>query len=807
MSHWPMAVLDDRACLVLANLELYRLLGLSAEEAEGKDFFRLTEGALEGTDLRDRLESALKRGEDFQSTPSCFVMRGGGSGACSCRAESSLNIGRGPTASCSHFKASDPSSLARRPGMTYSGKSSSSFDELRHKAEPLLREHEVDTSGYSGNILELVHELEVHQTELEIQNEELRNAQEELSRLHREYEDLYEFAPCGYITISPKGIITRCNLSGVSLLGCVRSNLQYKPLSSFVSRQSRDDFFAALKRAGETGEQQSEELRLVGENKAPLWVRCDILADTAEYGGVAQWRLTLMDISDRVLAQQDLQERERELAAIYENAELIMLVVDRNLVIRKVNRFTSKFFGLPPNRLTQRKIGEVLSCGQHKDDSRGCGFDRTCKHCTIRNILLHTFETGRNTDQAQADLQVRTQEQDKDLSCLVSTSLIPRNGQNLALVTIVDITERVRMEHKLRHTSFHDSLTGLYNRNFFQEEMNRLQNERYQSMGLLLCDLDGMKFVNDTLGHAKGDEMIKRAAELLRESFRAGDIIARIGGDEFAVFVPEVHADEAERLAQRLKSSTEENNRVDPEVPISMSMGYAVNREKPADMEELFREADSRMYWDKIQREQDARSIIVQALTRAMESRDFIHEGHAKSLEGIMEPLARSMDLSEGYIKKLRLLALYHDVGKVAMPKRILFKKGPLSQLEKREIRQHSEIGSRIAQAVPELTDIADWILKHHERWDGAGYPLGLSGDDIPLACRILALAEAYDAMVNDRPSGRAVSREEAIAQIRQNAGSQFDPVLAEKFIALVRQSGEDSPTDPLLDNSSSRTE
>ncbi|MCF8031388.1 MAG: diguanylate cyclase, partial [Desulfohalobiaceae bacterium] len=516
--------------------------------------------------------------------------------------------------------------------MTYKGKGSGSFDELRQKAEALQQKREVDASGYSGDILELVYELEVHQTELEIQNEELRSAQEELSRLHREYEDLYEFAPCGYITISPKGIITRCNLSGVSLLGCVRSKLKYKALSSFMSRRSQDDYFAALKRAGETGEQQSEELRLVGENKDPLWVRCDILADIAEDGGVAQWRLTLMDITQRIEAQQDLQDSQRELAAIYENAALIMLVVDRNLVIRKVNRFSSKFFGLPPNRLTQREIGEVLSCGQHKDDPRGCGFGRTCEHCTIRNTLLHTFQTGRNTDQAQTDLRVRTQEQESDLSCLVSTSLIPRNRENLALITIIDITERVRMEHELRYASFHDSLTGLYNRNFFQEEMNRLQNERYQSMGLILCDLDGMKFINDTLGHAKGDEMIKRAAELMRESFRAGDIIARIGGDEFAVFVPGVDAEEAERLAQRLKSSAVENNRVDPDVPISLSMGYAVNRETPADMEELFREADNRMYWEKTQREQDARSTIVQALTRAMENRDFIHEGHVKRL-------------------------------------------------------------------------------------------------------------------------------------------------------------------------------
>ncbi|MEF8823004.1 MAG: diguanylate cyclase [Desulfohalobiaceae bacterium] len=674
--------------------------------------------------------------------------------------------------------------------MTDKGSGSGSFDDLRQKAEALLREQQFDTSGYPNDILELVHELQVNQTELEIQNEELRNAQEELSRLHREFEDLYEFAPCGYITINDKGIITRCNLSGVSLLGYVRSNLKYKTLSGFVSRQSQEDYFAALKRAAETGEQQSEELKIVGENKASLWVRCDIRADTVENETVEQWRLTLMDITDRVMAQQGLMEKKRELGAIYENAPLIMLVVDRNLMIRTANRFAAQFFDVSQDRLSQVPLGEVFSCRYYKNDPRGCGMGLKCEHCAIKNALIHTFETGRSTDQSQGTLYVRTQGEDKELSCLVSSSLIPRSGESLTLLTIIDITERVRMENKLRYASFHDSLTGLYNRNFFQEEMHRLQKDPRHSMGLLLCDLDGMKFVNDTLGHAKGDEMIKRAAELLQENFRASDIIARIGGDEFAVIVPDVDREETESLVQRLRDSAEENNRLDPEVPVSLSIGYLVNKESPADMEALFREADNRMYQDKVRREQSARSVIVEAFMRALESRDFLNEGHSERLQEIMEALARSMGLSEEYIASLRLLARYHDVGKLVVPYRILFKPGPLNSLERREMQQHSEVGSRIAQSVPEIADISDWVLKHHERWDGSGYPMGLAGDDIPLACRILALAETYDALVNDRPSGEPVSREEALEHIRLHTGTQFDPVLTEKFIAAVERSG-----------------
>jgi len=678
--------------------------------------------------------------------------------------------------------------------MTYKNNGSASFDELRQKAEALLREKEVDTSGYSGDILELAHELQVHQTELEIQNEELRSAQQELSRLYREYEDLYEFAPCGYITLNPQGIITKCNISGVSLLGCARSNLKYRALSSFVSRQSQNDYFAALKRAGETEEQQSEELKLVRENKASLWVRCDICADQAEDGGVAQWRLTLMDITDRVLAQQGLQESKRELTAIYENAPLIMLVVDRCLEIRKVNRFTNRFFDLPTDSFTRKRIGEVFSCGHHEDHPRGCGFGPECEPCAIRKALSHTFETGKNTDQAQADLHIQAQGQGRDVSCLVSSSLINSNGETLALLTIVDITERVRTENKLRYASFHDSLTGLYNRNFFQEEIHRLQNDRDQKMGLILCDLNGMKFVNDTLGHAKGDEMIKRAAEILQKNFRASDIIARIGGDEFAVFVPVKDDNEAEELVQRLKRLAEENNRLDPTTPISLSIGYSVSKENSSDMDTLFREADHRMYRDKVQRQQSAHKVIVQTLTRALKFQDYINEDHCDRLQGLMDSLASSLGLSEEFIKNLHLLARYHDVGKLAVPDRILFKPGPLSSMERREMEQHTEVGSRIAQAIPEMADTADWILKHHEWWDGRGYPLGLSGRDIPLACRILAIVEAFDAMKSDRPYRKAMTREEAIAELRRCSGTRFDPDLVERFIWLLQNSDEDFP-------------
>jgi HD-GYP domain-containing protein (c-di-GMP phosphodiesterase class II) len=288
--------------------------------------------------------------------------------------------------------------------------------------------------------------------------------------------------------------------------------------------------------------------------------------------------------------------------------------------------------------------------------------------------------------------------------------------------------------------------------------------------------------------------MLCNTAAMLRESFRASDIIARIGGDEFAVLVTEIDEEAIGKLIARLKRSIEEYNARDPRIPLFLSLGYAVSGSNPVDMEDLFREADNRMYRDKMQKERSTRSYSLQALNKALEARDFITQGHNDRLQELVVSLARSLDLSEGSINDLCLLARFHDLGKLGIPDSILFKPGPLNGEEFSEMKKHCEIGQRIAQSMPLLAPIEEWVLKHHERWDGKGYPLGLEGEEIPLSCRILAIADAFDAMVSDRPYREAMPVEEAMLELRANAGTQFDPQLVQEFIAMIsdEESGEE---------------
>jgi diguanylate cyclase (GGDEF)-like protein/PAS domain S-box-containing protein len=363
---------------------------------------------------------------------------------------------------------------------------------------------------------------------------------------------------------------------------------------------------------------------------------------------------------------------------------------------------------------------------------------------------------------------------------------IQYQGRRATLGNYMDITERKLMEERLKYLSLHDPLTGLYNRAYFEQEMRRLESGRYNPVGLIVCDMDGLKLVNDTLGHNTGDTLLLAAAGVIKKAFREGDVVARIGGDEFAVLLPNSDETTVESACRRIQDVTAKYNATSPELPLSISVGFAVSNQTPTSMWELFKEADNNMYQEKLHRSQSAKSAIVQALMKTLEARDFITKSHSDRLQDLAAGLAIATGLPERNVTDLRLLAQFHDIGKVGIPDRILFKEGPLTPEESSEMQRHCEIGYRIAQSAPDLAPIADWILKHHEWWNGKGYPLGLKGEEIPLECRILAIADAYSAMTSDRPYRKAMSHEEAVAELRRCAGTQFDPHLVQKFVQVL---------------------
>lgn len=354
-----------------------------------------------------------------------------------------------------------------------------------------------------------------------------------------------------------------------------------------------------------------------------------------------------------------------------------------------------------------------------------------------------------------------------------------------AVESIRDITERKRAEEQLKHFSLHDALTGLYNRAFFEQEMLRLNNKRYAPVGIILCDVDGLKLINDTLGHTTGDALLVVAARVIRESFRQGDMVARMGGDEFAVLLPNSDREAVESVINRIREAVAVYNRENPSLILSISIGCAVGDES-FEMIDLYKEADMNMYRDKLQRSHNVRSAILLNIIKVLEDNDYTIGRQADRLQELVMGLGRFLCLDDQMINSLRLLAQFYDIGKVGVPEHILNKPGSLTVEEVTEVQLHSEIGHRIAQSAPELAHISDWILKHHEWWNGQGYPLGIEGKEIPLASRIMAIADAYDAMTNRRPYRNIMTHQEAVEELLRCAGTQFDANLVNKFICFL---------------------
>lgn len=351
-----------------------------------------------------------------------------------------------------------------------------------------------------------------------------------------------------------------------------------------------------------------------------------------------------------------------------------------------------------------------------------------------------------------------------------------------------DITERKRYEEKLEYLSLHDQLTGLYNRAFFEEELNRLSGAREYPITMISADLDDLKLINDTMGHQKGDQMLQAAAEVLKQSLRSSDILARVGGDEFMGILPRTDKKVGEDIIERIKEHVACYNREHAGLSLGFSMGAATAENSDTPLTELIRQADDLMYQNKLQRSAGSRERLLGTVLAAHAETDKDDRGGALRMARMCRKLGVKAELSTRQLSNLILLCRVHDLVKVAIPHRILVEEGPLTEKEYEIVCQHHQKGYEIAKISPVLKETAALILKHHERWDGNGYPLGLKGEEIPIECRILAIVDAYCAMTSNRPHRRGVRKADAVAELKRCAGTQFDPALVEVFLSMLAE-------------------
>ncbi len=352
-----------------------------------------------------------------------------------------------------------------------------------------------------------------------------------------------------------------------------------------------------------------------------------------------------------------------------------------------------------------------------------------------------------------------------------------------------DVTVMKDAEETIRRQAYTDSMTGFYNRTFFEEEMSRMNKKKdsLKPMSIIVIDIDGLKITNDTFGHNAGDDLLIKAADIIRSAIRSQGLISRVGGDEFCILLPNTDQKTAQERAEAIVKITDIMNSSNTLIPISMSVGLATSSDDvDEDLYSIYRKADDDMYRYKISQSSSEKSRVIDMLLSALSERDFVTQGHVERISQLCSQMADALDLHDSQKRNLVLLSKVHDLGKIGIPDDILNKPSKLTAKEYEKMKTHVKVGFNIASRSKELVSIAPFILHHHEFWNGNGYPSGLRGEEIPLECRILGIIDAFDAMTNDRPYHKGIAMQEAIEEIKRCSGKQFDPVLAEKFIEIV---------------------
>jgi diguanylate cyclase (GGDEF)-like protein/putative nucleotidyltransferase with HDIG domain len=376
-----------------------------------------------------------------------------------------------------------------------------------------------------------------------------------------------------------------------------------------------------------------------------------------------------------------------------------------------------------------------------------------------------------------------------------------------------DESRRLELE-RLANAARVDSLTGLANHRALHEDLARLLEDPPDQLVIVMFDLDGLKLTNDAQGHQAGDDLIQALAEALQQTTRRDDAVYRVGGDEFLAILPNATLPGAIAFTERVQSVARElGNGAEPTVtagvavaPRGVGRDVVLKRADLALIEAKRQRIPALVYSEALEAliaataattEERHMRTLATALARAVDAKDSNTRSHCETVSNLCGRIAEVLGLSAETTRKLRLAGLLHDVGKIGVADAILKKPGPLTAAEYDVMKTHAALGQSIALAA-ELNDEAVWILHHHERIDGMGYPGRLAGDEIPLESRIILVADAFEAMTADRPYRPARNAADALAEIEANAGSQFDEDCVEALrIVLSAQLAELGPTRP----------
>ncbi|MCF7925943.1 MAG: diguanylate cyclase [Candidatus Izimaplasma sp.] len=347
---------------------------------------------------------------------------------------------------------------------------------------------------------------------------------------------------------------------------------------------------------------------------------------------------------------------------------------------------------------------------------------------------------------------------------------------------IADINTRKKAEKDLAYLSYHDPLTGLYNRRFIETELKRLAHSRHLPISIIMADINNLKFVNDAFGHNQGDKLIKITAQKMKQSIRGHELIARTGGDEFIIVLEKTSLENAKIIIDRIKTNLKQDNDMHP----SVALGYACQTKPEESLDQIRIKAENKMYESKRKNKPKIENQSINFVMGVLFEKKPMEESHAKNVKQYAKQLAMASGLPDDEIELAEMAGYLHDIGKVVLEDLDLDSEKLFQSEDLKKIQKHPLDGHRILSCLTEYKKISNIVLYHHEHIDGGGYPHHLKKDKIPYLSRVLAICEVYDVLTNPDSYRPTLSKKEALDVLKKDADKQFDKELVEIFASIV---------------------
>ncbi|MDR5659247.1 PAS domain S-box protein [Serpentinicella sp. ANB-PHB4] len=512
----------------------------------------------------------------------------------------------------------------------------------------------------------------------------------------------------------------------------------------------------------------------IDEEGNDLWIKTTKIPLYDEANNVYGVMGTLEDITEKKEAEDALKESQQRYEQLAKISHSVAWEMDTNGVYTYVNDVVRTVYGYEPEEVIGKMTFYDFVPKEEKDKRKKMGF-------SVIN----------NKEKVEDYEQKLRNKNNKEVWVLTNGfPILDINGDLVAYRGIdIDITQRKMIENQMQHLSFHDHLTGLYNRRYFETEIKRLDHPDNLPLSMVMIDVNGLKLVNDAFGHEVGDELIKKVAEAMKAVCRQEDVIARVGGDEFIILLPKTSSEHVQKVMDRIFEQIQQQ-KVEG-IDVTVSYGYETKERKYQSLNDLLKKAETYMYKKKTKNKVDLRNRVIEQIQQQL-FKKFPHEKkHAEHVAYFSGQIGKAMELEEEEVEKLKMIGKLHDIGKIAIEDHIIhqqagYKKENFSEADWQEFKRHAEVSYIILTSSNEYTIFAEDVLHHHEHYDGTGYPKGLKKEEIPLNARILAVADTFADLVAHKQNKDAYTKKEAIEEIQKGAGKAFDPEIVEVFVKEV---------------------